>query len=59
MIDRPANTNDYRAELRQKPVVPTQSVVEVHRPNLAPSDQEEANSSIATQSTGLHVANDC
>ena len=60
MIDRPVNTNDYQAELiiGQKPVVPTQSVVEVHIPNLAPPDQEGANSSSATQSTGLHVAND-
>ena len=40
MNDRPVNTNDYQAELRQKPVVPTQSVVEVHIPNLAPPDQE-------------------
>ena len=37
MIDRPVNTNDYKVPvLKQKPVKPTQSVVEVHHPYLAP-----------------------
>ena len=44
MIDRPVNTNDYRAELRQKPVIPTQSVVEVHNACLVPPHSEETNS---------------
>ena len=30
IIDCPINTNGYQAEQRQKPVVPTQSVVETH-----------------------------
>ena len=41
-IDRPVNTNDYHVPLRYKPVEPTQSVVEVHHPYLAPSDPKEA-----------------
>ena len=44
MIDRPVNTNDYRAELRQKPVIPTQSVVEVYNACLVPPHPEETNS---------------
>ena len=40
MIDRPVNTNDYKVPLKQKPVKPTQSVVEVHQPYLAPPDPE-------------------
>jgi hypothetical protein len=58
IIDHPVNTNDYRAELRPKPVVPTQTVVEVHRPNLASPDQEETNYSSATKSTGLQLESD-
>ena len=42
MIDRPVNTNDYKVPLKQKPVKPTQSVVEVHQPYLTPPDPEEA-----------------
>ena len=41
MIDRPVNTNDYKVPLKQKPVKPTQSVVEVHQPYVAPPDPEE------------------
>ena len=41
MIDRPVNTNDYKVPLKQKPVKPTQSVVEVHHPYVAPPDPEE------------------
>ena len=44
MIDRPVNTNDYKVPLKQKPVKPTQSVVEVHHPYLAPPDPEEVTS---------------
>ena len=44
MIDGPANTNDYNVPIplndRQKPVKPTQSVVEVHQPYLVPPDPE-------------------
>ena len=45
MIDRPVNTNDYKVPPKQeKPVKPTQSVVEVHQPcDLAAPDPEEAN----------------
>ena len=45
MIDRPVNTNDYKVPLKQeKPVKPTQSVVEVHQPcDLVAPDPEEAN----------------
>ena len=39
IIDRPVNTNDYKVE--QKPVEPTQSVVEVHQPYLTLPDPEE------------------
>ena len=39
MIDQPVNTNDYKVP--QKPVQPTQSVVEVHQPCLTPPDPEE------------------
>ena len=42
MIDRPVNTNDYKAPNRQNQVGPTQSVVEVHKPYLAPPDPEES-----------------
>ena len=42
MIDRPVNTNDYKVPHKQKPVKPTQSVVEVHHPYLTPPDPEEA-----------------
>ena len=41
MIDRPVNTNDYTVTLKQEPVKPTQSVVEVHQPYVAPPDPEE------------------
>ena len=41
MIDRPVNTNDYTVTLKQEPVKPTQSVVEVHHPYLTPPDPEE------------------
>ena len=41
MIDRPINTNDYEVPLKQNPVKPTQSVVEVHQPYLTPPDPEE------------------
>ena len=45
MIDRPVNTNDYKVPvLKQKPVKPTQSVVEVHHPYLTPPDPEEVTS---------------
>ena len=43
IIDRPVNTSDYQAELRQKPVVPTQTVVEMHRPDLVQTHQDETN----------------
>lgn len=61
IIDRPVNTDDYRAELRQKPVVPTQTVVEVHRPILAPpaANKPETNSSSVTESTGIQIESDC
>jgi hypothetical protein len=38
MIDRPVNTNDYTVALKQTPVSPTFSVVEVHQPQLASPD---------------------
>ena len=41
MIDRPVNTNDYNIPLKLKATKPTQSVVEVHHPQLAPPDPEE------------------
>ena len=45
IIDHPVNTNDYKVPLKQqKPVKPTQSVVEVHQPrDLAAPDPEESN----------------
>ena len=43
MIDRPANTNDYNVPQDQHPVAPTHTVVEVHKPQLARPDREEAN----------------
>ena len=44
VIDRPVNTNDYNVPLKKKPVQkPTQSVVEMHHPQLVPHDPEEAN----------------
>ena len=42
MIDCPVNTNDYKVPHRQNQVGPTQSVVEVHKPYLAPPDPEES-----------------
>ena len=45
IIDRPVNTNDYKVPLKKKPVQkPTQSVVEMHHPQMVPHDPEEANS---------------
>ena len=45
IIDRPVNTSDYKVPLKKKPVQkPTQSVVEMHHPQLVPHDPEEANS---------------
>ena len=46
IIDRPVNTSDYNVPLKKKPVQtqPTQSVVEMHHPQLVPHDPEEANS---------------
>ena len=41
IIDRPVNTNDYKVRVKQ--IEPTCSVVEVHQPQLAPPDPEEAN----------------
>ena len=46
MIDRPVNTNDYK--IKQKPVKPTQSVVEVHQSYLEPPDPEEMTNSQCT-----------
>ena len=43
MIDRPVNTNDYNVPLKQKVTKPTQSVVEVYNPQLAPLDTKEVN----------------
>ena len=40
-IDRPANTYDYNVQLKQNPVKPTQSTVEVHHPYLTPPHTEE------------------
>ena len=37
IIDHPVNTNDYK--IKQKPVKPTQSVVEVHQPYHAPLEE--------------------
>ena len=47
VIDRPVNTYDYKALVKQQePVKPTQSVVEVHQPRdlAAPDPEEVANS---------------
>ena len=43
MIDRPVDTHDYTVPLEQQNPVqkPSQSVVEVHHPKLAPTDPEE------------------
>ncbi|MCG8625098.1 MAG: hypothetical protein MJE68_24260, partial [Proteobacteria bacterium] len=43
MIDRPVDSDDYTLKIDpQKPVKPpTQSVVEVHQPKLAPPDPNE------------------
>ena len=51
IIDRPVNTSGYQAELRQKPVVPTQTVVEMHRPDLVQTHQDETNSPTVSEST--------
>ena len=51
IIDRPVNTSDYQAELRQKPVIPTQTCVEMHRPDLVQTHQDETNSSSVYEST--------
>ena len=40
-IDRPANTYDYNVQLKQNPVKPTQSIVEVNHPYLTAPDTEE------------------
>ena len=59
MIDRPVNTNDYKVPHMQNPVQPTHSVVEVHKPFLAPPDPEDAdtqNMPGAVQSVKLEVA---
>ena len=43
MIDRPVNTYDYEVPVKQqKPVKPTQSVVEVHQPHDLAADHAEA-----------------
>ena len=42
IIDRPVNTDDNNVPHRQNLVGPTQSIVEVHNPQLAPQDPEEA-----------------
>ena len=52
MIDRPVNTNDYKVPLKQKPVQPTQSVVEVHHPYLTPPDPEEVTNMQQTPDSG-------
>ena len=56
IIDRPVNTDDYRVPLlRQNPVEPTKTVVEVHQPYLPPPEPEQntsqntASSSSSTQ----------
>ena len=42
IIDRPVNTDDYRVPLlRQRPVGPTRSVVEVQQPHLPPPEHEQ------------------
>ena len=42
MIDRPVDTNDYNVpQVKQKPVEPTMSVVELPKPHLAPQPQLE------------------
>ena len=41
MIDSPVNTKDYNIALKRYLVEPTQSVVEVHHPQLTPLDGEE------------------
>ena len=41
LLDMIDHTDNYEVSL-QKPVKPTQSVVEVHQPYLAPTDPEEA-----------------
>ena len=51
MIDRPINTDDYKVPLKQDPVKPTQSVVEVHQPYLTPPDPEEETKTTNTQET--------
>ena len=43
IIDRPVNTSNYEVPLQKQPVQkPTQSMVEIDHPQLAPSDPEEA-----------------
>ena len=45
IIDRPVNTSDYNVPLKKKPVQkPTQSVVEMHHPQLVPHNPEDTNS---------------
>ena len=58
VIDRPANSEDYKVPLKQqKPVKPTQSVVEVYHPQLAPSDPEEViNAQHIPVQTGINEA---
>ena len=56
IIDRPINTEDYRVPLlMQKPVEPTQTVVEVHQPYIPPPEPEQAGTSqniVASQISG-------
>ena len=52
IIDRPVNTDDYRVPLlRQNPVEPTKTVVEVHQPYLAPPEPEQNTSQNTTSSS--------
>ena len=51
MIDQPVNTNDYNEPHIQKPLQPTCSVVEAHKPYLASPDSEAA----AAQAVQLKV----
>ena len=57
MIDHPVNTDDYKVPLKQKPVKPTQSVVEVHHPYLTPPDPEEVTNTQHVPNTSEVVQN--
>ena len=60
IIDRSVNTDDYRVPLlRQRPVDPTRSVVEVHQPYLPPPEPEQPNTQVVTSDIEKAQVNIC